>query len=86
MPHDDIEEAIRRRPFQPFRLFVTDGKTYDVRHPELVMLGKRSLAVGLAADLGQTSYDRLAQVDLLHVTRLEPLEAATVEGNGAAGG
>jgi hypothetical protein len=85
MSHEDILGVVRRRPFQPFRFFVSDGSVYDVRHPELVMLGKRSVAVGLTTEPTQTVYDRLATVDLLHITRLEPLESATAAGNGAAG-
>ncbi len=84
MSHEDLLGFARKRPFAPFRLFVSDGSVYDVRHPELVMLGKRSVALGLTTDPGQTVYDRLATVDLLHITRVEPLEAPTATSDGAA--
>src|SRR5512142_1083128 len=28
------------RPFQPFRITLTDGRTYDVSHPELALFGR----------------------------------------------
>jgi hypothetical protein len=85
MSHEDVLGFVRKRPFQPFRLFVSDGSAYDVRHPELIMLGRRSVAVGLTTDPSQTVYDRLATVDLLHIARVAPLEAATAAENAAAG-
>ena len=77
MSPEDILIFVNRRPFEPFRLFVTDGSVYEIRHPEMVMMGKRSLAVGLAQTNAQPPlYDRLAIVALLHVTRVEPIEVS----------
>ncbi len=50
MPPEDLEKKIRQRPFRPFRMFLTGGTVYDVRHPELLLLGRRSLVLGLASD------------------------------------
>ena len=47
MSPQDIEEAVRRRPFAPFRITLTEGSTYDVRHPELCMVGRRAVVVGV---------------------------------------
>ncbi len=83
MSHEDVLDITRRRPFKPFRLFITDGSVYEVRHPELFMLGLRSAVVGLPRDPEQTVYERAVTVDLVHITQLEPLEKATsVSGNG----
>jgi hypothetical protein len=67
MPPEDIEKKIRKTPFTPFRPYLTDGTVYEVRHPELVLLGRRSLVLGLASDPGQTLYERTVDVDLLHI-------------------
>lgn len=53
---------------------MTDGQTYDIRHPDLLWVGKRSAQVGLTGDPGQKFYERSVKVDLLHVIRIEPLE------------
>ena len=34
----DFHTVLRIRPFVPFRVVTSDGTTYDVRHPELVMV------------------------------------------------
>jgi hypothetical protein len=75
MRPDDLLELRRERPFQPFRLHLTDGATYEVRHPELVMVGRSKALIGLPAhDLTPGVFERYHTVALLHITRIEPLE------------
>ena len=82
MSHEDLQARVRQRPFVPFRIVLTEGSPYEVRHPELFMLGRRSVTIGLAADPEQTVYDSSVLVDLLHIVRLEPLEAKAAAGDG----
>lgn len=72
-----IRNALRFRPFRPFRLCITDGATYDVRHPELCVVGARSVFIGMppAGQPDAGYYDHFAIVDLIHITRLEPIPA-----------
>lgn len=73
MPIEELLRHIRRAPFEPFGVYVTDGAAYDVRHPELIMPGARSVEIGIAADPNQAFFDRVVTVSLIHITRLEPL-------------
>ena len=45
MPPADLLAALRRRPFEPFRLICLDGMVYEVNHPELVMVAIGSALV-----------------------------------------
>jgi hypothetical protein len=83
MSLDEVLQMARRQPFRPFRLYVSDGSAYEVRHPDLLMPGARSVIVGVALDPGQTYYDRHVVIDLIHITRLEPMEPQPA-GDGAA--
>ena len=74
MAPEELRDAIRQQPFEPFRLVLTDGAGYDVRHPDLLWVGKRTAMVGLTGDPAQTFYERAVRIDLLHISRLEPLE------------
>ena len=76
MAPEELRDALRQ-PFRPFRLVMTDGMGYEIRHPELLMVGRRSAQVGLTGKPSQTFYERTITVDLLHVIRLEPLEVLT---------
>ena len=78
MDPKELLAATRRRPFTPFRLTLTEGTTYDVRHPEFCMVGKRSAVIGLEPlHENEQLFDHTTTVDLLHIVKLEPLEATT---------
>jgi hypothetical protein len=36
----EIEELLNREPFQPFRVTLTSGQSYEVRVPQMVVLEK----------------------------------------------
>jgi len=85
MPPRELAQALSRRPFVPFRLHVTDGTTYDIRHPELLMVSPGSAIVGLpSATYALPLIERYEIVDLLHVVRLEPLDISKAAGDGAS--
>jgi len=73
MRPEDIRQFLQRRPFQPFRVTLTDGRIYDVRHPELAMVGRSTIAIGVPAPEDPAPvYDRLVTVSLLHIMQIEP--------------
>jgi hypothetical protein len=74
MAPEDLRDVLRRQPFEPFRLVMTDGVGYEIRHPDLLWVGRRFAMVGLTGRAGQTFFERAVQVDLLHVIRIEPIE------------
>lgn len=41
-----ILEEIRRTPFEPFRLVLTDGAKYDIRHADQCMVMKKTVMIG----------------------------------------
>ena len=86
MDPKELAKAVRRRPFTPFRLTLTEGSTYDVRHPEFCMVGKRSAIIGLAPlDESEELFDHSITLDVLHIVKLEPLESsAAPKSNGAS--
>jgi hypothetical protein len=82
---DDVQRRLRQRPFQPFVMYLTDGSQYEVRHPELILLGHPSLILGLTSEPDQTVYERAVDIDLLHVARMEA-SAGQAPHNGAPAG
>ena len=68
----DMRALLQARPFVPFRLWLSDGGSVEVRSPEVVMVGKRFALFGLLdADAGDTAFDRYATVWHLHVEKTE---------------
>jgi hypothetical protein len=72
----DLINVLRKRPFEPFRIHLSDGTVYDVRHPELVMVGLGSAIIGIPAT-GKTQpvFERTETVSLVHIVKLLPLPA-----------
>jgi len=80
----DLLKRVKQRPFSPFRLIVSEGAAYDIRHPEQLMVARDSAVIGLEGAPDQDFYETTVLVDLLHIVRLEPLAAATpATGDGA---
>jgi hypothetical protein len=72
----DLLQAVTRRPFVPFRVEVSDGSAYEIRHPELVMVGLGSVSIGIrASGQAQPVYERVETVSLGHVVKLIPAKA-----------
>jgi len=74
MSRNDLLKRVKQRPFAPFRLVLTEGTPYDVRHPEQIMVARDSAVIGLEGKPDQDFYETTVLVDLFHVVRLEPLE------------
>jgi len=80
---NNIQEKLKERPFVPFRVIMSSGQFYDIKHPDLVLVGKRHLFVGTASEDNPTMFDRSSLLPMLHVAALEALPAeASPSGNG----
>ena len=63
---------LARRPFQPVRVTLSSGQTFEIRHPEMAMLTRTSLLIGVdVAEDGVPAEFKI--LSLLHVTAIEPL-------------
>jgi hypothetical protein len=75
----DLIDVLRKRPFVPFRIRLSDGTVYDVRHPELVMVGLGSAIIGIPpAGKTQPIFERTENVSLEHIVKLVPLPASAM--------
>ncbi len=67
-----FREMLSRRPFQPVRITLSSGLAFEIKHPEMAMLTRSSLLVGVnVADDGIPAEFKI--LSLLHVTAIEPL-------------
>ena len=76
MQYEDIQRKLKQSPFKPFRLCLTDTASYEVRHPELLLLAQSFCVVGLIDDPKQKVPKQVVEVDLFHVVRTEELNSA----------
>jgi hypothetical protein len=74
-----LREALRARPFRPFTIRLTDGRSLPVPHPELVAVAGRTVFVASPAQ--DESY---ALVDSVLIVSLD-YTAATAPGPNGGG-
>lgn len=43
----EILKHMRRQPFTPFRVHITDGASHEVRHPEMIVVTRTEIAIAL---------------------------------------
>ena len=72
----DIHAKLKVVPFQPFRIELSSGTTYDVPHPDMLMVTKRYLIIGLIDPLDPLLPDQVATVSILHVISVKTIPAA----------
>ncbi len=70
MNAETICEWLNRRPFGPFEMRLSNGEVYQVRHPEVLAVGKNRMAIIDPAT------DRFVHVSLVHVNSIEALQTA----------
>jgi hypothetical protein len=70
-----FRDLLATRPFRPFRVVMSSGQAYEVRHPETAMLMKSDLLVGI--DEEDELPTRFQICSLLHMTAVEPLIRST---------
>ena len=62
--------------FRGLRLYVSDGAQFEVKHPDLAMVSNSTVVLGIPGPRGEQPVERFVHVSLMHITRVEPIEAA----------
>ncbi|HET6883740.1 MAG TPA: hypothetical protein VFI31_26535 [Pirellulales bacterium] len=67
---ETIQEWLRRRPFEPFVVRLSNGEEHQVRHPENVMVLKSRIVIGYP------EADRAVHCSLIHINSIEAFQPA----------
>lgn len=78
MPAEELRNMLMQQPFAPFRIHLSDGRVFDVRHREMVWVSRHVAVVGIFAPDGYL--DRNETIALVHIVSLEPIHAASSTG------
>jgi hypothetical protein len=77
MNPQEVRDFLKAAPFVPFRVYTSDGQSFDIKHPEMAFVTRLMLYVGKpVTDPTKDIPTRADSVSMLHVVRLEPLIAA----------
>ena len=74
---EKILELLAARPFQPFRIHLSNGLVHMVRHPEQALITSSYLILGVPVNdaPGQAVGDTVF-LSLIHVVQVQPLAPA----------
>lgn len=72
MRPDEIRAPLRKQPFEPIRVYISDGASHDVRHPEVMLVSRSEVVIGLQRR-SDAIPDRNVYIDPIHITRIEPI-------------
>ena len=70
---EDLHARVHKQPFEPFRICMRDGRTYDIHHPEQCFPGRTSVFVAVPDPKLRGVVSRVDRCALGHIVRLEPL-------------
>jgi hypothetical protein len=70
---EEIRNLQKQAPFRPFRLHMSDGRVFNIRHPEQFMVLRDKIVLGLpeTAEI----LERTENLSMLHITSVEEAAA-----------
>ena len=78
MRPDDVLHLLRAKPFQPFRISLSDGKQYEMRHPEMASVSRSTVLIGIPGPRGPDGpVEHVVTCALMHITRMEVVDGAS---------
>jgi hypothetical protein len=66
-------KRMRERPFRPVRILVSEGMHFDIKHPDMVFVGRHDVTIGTPDPASPSIYAGQMRVALVHIVALEDL-------------
>lgn len=76
---EELYRTLHRKPFQPFRVCLKDGRVFDIRFEHLAIVGQTFFQIGIPeanpTEPTYPLYEYVVSVALADITRVEDLTA-----------
>lgn len=78
MQPQEMQKLLRKRPFEPFHVYLADGRVFDIRHPHLNLVTQLRFVIGVPdpTSTEPTIAEHAVRVDwpdILKVEHYEPI-------------
>jgi hypothetical protein len=83
MRPEEITALLRKRPFVPLRIHMTDGHTYEIHHAEVMIVSRSHAMMGLRPDAASGVFEGVEYLGLVHIVRIEELPRVAATGSPA---
>ena len=72
-----IVNYVSAEPFRPFRIKMNSGDTFDIRHPEMIAVGRTTAHVFTwMSEEADDSKEREREISIMLIESIEPLKAS----------
>ncbi len=77
----EVMLVIFAEPFRPFRIHTASGRSFEVRHPEFVQMGRSTVTVYAPPDSDPNGPQKWEKISLLLIESIAPLDAPVNSGS-----
>lgn len=78
MRQQDIVKMTRKIPFEPFRITLTNGENYVIRHPDMIMPTPGSAFIGISLPGQPEMAMDWVVVSLNQIVKFEPANPSSI--------
>jgi hypothetical protein len=78
MRAEDLLHWNRAVPFKPYRIRMNSGRTFDVMHPEMLMIGRTTAIVSTMFHGPGEPYDRIEMISMVLIESVEPIPSTAL--------
>ncbi len=68
---DDMITLLRASPFVPFKMHISNGEVYDIRHPDMALPTLEWVNVAVPPANNPDGFERHVIIQLAHVVKME---------------
>lgn len=79
MTYGRFGEYVAAEPFRPFRIKMASGQSFDIRHPEMILVGRSSARIFKSGDADPNGPQFWQEISLMLTESLEPIDLKTLE-------
>ncbi len=71
MKPEELIELLSEQPFVPRLIHMSNGRTHELRHPEMAIVGEEVVALGIAQE--ESEHPRIRLISISHINEVEHL-------------
>jgi hypothetical protein len=75
MTAEHLRQRMNEQPFRPFRLTMSDGRTFEVPNHDVALVKKNTIEVGTNLDANSWA-QKYVECAILHITSIEDFSTA----------
>jgi hypothetical protein len=80
MTYEELFEYVNVEPFQPFRIQMVSGRTFEIRHPENIRVGENAVVVFEYHSKNDRIFERFKMLGLSLVESIEHIDSPVAQG------